>query len=240
LTGHVFALETGLSSDPEMNWRLSQLDRYVLISCSDAHSPQKLGREATVFDTDFSYPGIYQALSGEDHQGLLGTVEFFPEEGKYHYDGHRQCRMRMSPEDTIRHKGLCPKCGQPVTVGVMARVEELADHPAGRQSPQGRPFTSLIPLPEIIAEAKGAGPNTKGVQEIFFRMLGKIGNEMSILTESPIELIAQTAGPLVAEGIRRVRHKEVQIHAGYDGEYGTIRLFSDAERKADTTQMSLF
>lgn len=240
LSGHIFAVETGLSSDPPMNWRLSQLDPYVLVSNSDAHSPPKLGREATIYDTEFSYQGIYRALSDRGDKGLVGTIEFFPEEGKYHYDGHRDCRLRLHPAETIKNKGLCPKCGKPVTVGVMARVEELADHPEGRTSPNSRPYVSLIPLAEIIADAKGMGVNAQGVQKIFFEMLRKLGNEIFILREAPLERIKKLSGSLIAEGIRRVREKQVQIAAGYDGEYGTIRIFSSEERELPEEQMTLF
>ncbi|MDQ7053519.1 MAG: endonuclease Q family protein [candidate division KSB1 bacterium] len=145
LTSHIFAVETGLSSDPPMNWRLKQLDPFVLVSNSDAHSPQKLAREATIFDTEFSYPGLYRALADPDDRGLLGTIEFFPEEGKYHYDGHRKCGVRLHPRETLANKGLCPKCGKPVTVGVMARVEELADRPEGEKPPRWRPQSCAAP-----------------------------------------------------------------------------------------------
>ncbi|HBR15334.1 MAG TPA: hypothetical protein DD723_07315 [Candidatus Omnitrophica bacterium] len=240
LSSHIFALETGLSSDPLMNWRLSRMDPYALISNSDAHSPQKLGRESTIYDMDFSYAGIYRALSDPKDKGLIGTVEFFPEEGKYHYDGHRQCQTRLHPKDTITQKGLCPQCGKPVTVGVMSRVEELADHPEGRKSPRGRPYYSLIPLPEIIADARGMGQNSGAVQRLFMELLSKVGNEMYILRDAPLEEIQRTAGSLIAEGIRRVRSGKVEIAAGYDGEFGTIKIFSPKERKTVKEQILLF
>lgn len=240
LTKHVFAVETGLSSDPLMNWRLSQLDPYVLVSNSDAHSPPKLGREATIYDTEMSYPAIYKALSDPNDKGLAGTLEFFPEEGKYHYDGHRACDTRMHPRETTQNKGLCLKCGKPVVVGVMARVEELADHPEGRKSPRWRPYHSLIPLPEIIAEARGVGPGSKAVDQMFFTMLNKLGNEFFILREAPLDQIQKVAGSLIAEGIRRMREGKVNIAPGYDGEYGTIHIFSDEEREGSEEQMMLF
>lgn len=239
LTQHIFAVETGLSSDPPMNWRLSQLDRFVMMSNSDAHSAQKLGREATIFDTELSYPAMYTAMK-ENTKGLVGTVEFFPEEGKYHYDGHRACDCRLHPKETIANKGLCPVCGRPVTVGVMARVEELADHDDGRKSPRWRPYYSLIPLAEIVAEARGVGVNSKAVQGIFMQMLNDIGNEMHILREAPLNEIKNHAGTLIAEGIRRVRDGKVNIAAGYDGEYGTVKIFSDQERAAPDDQLQLF
>ena len=240
LTPHVFAVETGLSSDPIMNWRLSQLDPYVLVSNSDAHSPGKLAREATVYNTEFSYSGIYKALSDKNNKGLEGTIEFFPEEGKYHYDGHRDCKMRLHPKETAKNKGLCPHCGKPVTVGVMARVEELADHPEGRKSPRWRPFFSLIPLPEIIAEAKGVGANSKSVEITFRDMLSKLGNEIFILRDAALKDISGAGYPLVAEGVRRMREGKVHIAAGYDGEYGTIEIFTTEDREKADQQMTLF
>ncbi len=231
LTPHIFAVETGLSSDPPMNWRLKQLDRFVLVSNSDAHSPAKLAREANLFDTELSYPAIYRAWQEESDRGFLGTIEFFPEEGKYHFDGHRECKTRLHPQETAAHHGNCPVCGKPVTVGVMARVEELADRPAGERPPRWRPYTSIIPLPEVIGDARGQAATTKGVNEVFERLLKQVGNELHILQEAPLEEIKKYAGEVVAEGIRRMRKGEVQIAAGYDGEYGTIHLFTDEERK---------
>lgn len=231
LTPHVFAVETGLSSDPPMNWRLKQLDRFVLISNSDAHSPQKLAREANLFDTELSYPAIYRAWKEVEDRGFLGTIEFFPEEGKYHFDGHRACRTRLHPEETRRLKGDCPVCGKPVTVGVMARVEELADRPAGEHAPRWRPYANLIPLPEIIAEAHGQGVNAKAVAALFDLLLKKLGDELHILQEAALEDIGKFAGPVVAEGIRRMRCGAVNIAAGYDGEYGTINLFTLEEKR---------
>lgn len=239
LVDYIFAVETGLSSDPVMNWRLSQLDRFVMMSNSDAHSAPKLGRESTIFDTDMSYPAMYEAMKNNT-KGLVGTVEFFPEEGKYHYDGHRNCDCRLHPKETIANKGLCPVCNRPVTVGVMARVEELADHDQGRKSPRWRPYYSLIPLPEVISEARGVGPNSKAVQGVYMEMLASLGNEMSILREIPLEEIKKTAGTLIAEGVRRVREGQVQIAAGYDGEYGTVNIFSDEERGTPEDQLTLF
>lgn len=243
LTEHIFAVETGLSSDPLMNWRLSQLDPYVLVSNGDAHSPPKVGREATIFDTEMSYPAIYNALKQHDtDKGLIGTVEFFPEEGKYHYDGHRACQTRLHPRQTIEHKGLCPICGKGVTVGVMARVEELADHPEGRKSPNWRPYYSLIPLPEIISETVGVGPKSKKVQNIYMEMLANLGNEMFILMDCSIEDIQRKAGTMIAEAIHLMRKGEVNIASGYDGEFGTIKIFSDEDRQAHLhkEQLTLF
>ena len=239
LTEHIFAVETGLSSDPLMNWRQRQLDDYVLVSNSDAHSPQKLGRETTLFDTACSYPAIYSALSDPEDEGLTGTVEFYPEEGKYHYDGHRKCGRRMHPRETIAADGLCPVCGKPVTVGVMARVEALADREEGKRSPRARHFYSVIPLPEIIGEAKQVGPGTKTVDSIYQAMVSRLGSELDILLDIPEADIAQVGGPLIAEGIRRMRVGEVDILPGYDGDYGVIKLFNPEDRLGGDTQIAL-
>ena len=240
LSDHIFAVETGLSSDPLMNWRLSQLDKYVLVSTGDAHSPPKVGREATVYDTEMTYSSIYNALKDPKDKGLIGTVEFFPDEGKYHYDGCRNCQQRLHPQETIKLKGKCPGCGKQVTVGVMARVEELADHPEGRRSPKARLFFSLIPLPEIISDVKGVGPNSKTVQKIYFEMLGALGNEYGILQDMPIEQISQSCGSNMAEAIDRMRKGNVYIAPGYDGEFGKIKIFSPEERQSAKEQLALF
>lgn len=240
LTKHIFAVETGLSSDPPMNWRLKQLDPFVLVSNSDAHSPHKLAREATIYDTEFSYSGIYRALSNPNDKGLQGTLEFFPEEGKYHYDGHRVCETRLRPEETLKLQGLCPVCGKEVTVGVMSRVQELADRPEGQKSKRWRPYYNLIPLVEIIAQARGMGVNSQTVQDFYFQMLTKLGNELFILMEAPFKDIEIAAGDLIADGIRRMRQGEVQIAAGYDGEYGTVHLFSKQDHKSKEGQLTLF
>ena len=240
LTPHVFAIETGLSSDPLMNWRLSQLDPYCIVSNSDAHSPQKLGRETTLYDTELSYPALYRALSDPNDPGLVGTVEFFPEEGKYHYDGHRKCGTRLHPRETHASNGLCPVCRKPVTVGVMARVEALSDRPEGVKAPRWRPYHSLIPLTEIIGEAIRVGPDSKAVAEIYQKLLTRLGNEFHILMDAPIEEISTTGGPVVGEGIRRMREGAVTITPGYDGEFGTIKLFDGQERETITVQTNLF
>lgn len=239
LTEHVFAVETGLSSDPLMNWRQQQLDAYVLISNSDAHSPGKLGRETTLFDTSCDYPAIYSALSDPEDEGLTGTVEFYPEEGKYHFDGHRKCGRRMHPRETVAANGRCPDCGRDVTVGVMARVEELADREEGKKSPRARHFFSVIPLPEIIGEAKQVGPGTKTVDTVYQAMVSRLGSELDILLDIPEDDIAQVGGTLVAEGIRRMRVGEVDILPGYDGAYGVIKLFNPEDRLGGDTQIAL-
>lgn len=240
LTGHIFALETGLSSDPPMNWRLSSLDNYTLVSNSDAHSPPKLAREANVFETELSYPALFDALKTGDPRQFLGTIEFFPEEGKYHYDGHRKCGVRWDPKTTLKHNYLCPECGRDVTVGVMHRVNSLADRELGEKPAKSHPFKSLIPLPEVLAQIYKTGVNTKRVNESWEFLLSKLGSELHILQEAPLQEIEKLGGTLVSEGIRRMREGEVQIDAGYDGEYGTIRLFEDEERAKYSTQLGFF
>ncbi|MCW5852510.1 MAG: UvrD-helicase domain-containing protein, partial [Anaerolineae bacterium] len=240
LTAHIFALETGLSSDPPMNWRVSNLDRYTLVSNSDAHSPPKLAREATVFDTELSYPALFDALKTGDAARFGGTLEFFPEEGKYHYDGHRKCEVRWEPETTRAHQGVCQVCGKPVTVGVMHRVEELADRPEGGRPARVHPYHSLIPLPEILAEVYGVGAGSRQVEQAYETLLAKLGPELGILRDLPLEDIARVGGGLLAEGVRRVRTGQLTIAAGYDGEYGTVHLFSDDERATFSSQLGLF
>ena len=240
LTPHIFALETGLSSDPPMNWRVSNLDRYTLVSNSDAHSPQKLAREATLFDIEPGYDALFAALRSGDPASFLGTVEFFPEEGKYHADGHRKCGVRWDPVTTLAHNGLCSVCGKPVTVGVMHRVEILSDRPAGGRPERVAPFYSLVPLPEILSELYGVGAGSKRVQESYHSLLGRLGPELFILRQAPLEAIAATGGERLAAGIGRMRRGDVTPEGGYDGEYGVIRLF-DQETSADpSAQPSLF
>lgn len=238
LSEHIFAVETGLSSDPAMNWRVSGLDRYRLVSNSDAHSPPKLGREACVFDTEVDYHAMRRALeTGEDY---LGTVEFFPEEGKYHLDGHRKCGVRLTPEETRRLEGECPECGRPVTVGVMHRVEELADRPDGAR-PEGRePYRSLVPLPEILSEVRDVGVKTKTVRRELAGLYHRLGPELAVLEELPLEEVEGGAGPLLAEAVRRLRAGKVRKEPGFDGEYGVIRLFEPGEVERQPTLGGLF
>lgn len=240
LTPHVYAVETGLSSDPPMNWRLSGLDRVALVSNSDAHSPKKLAREANIFDTELSYKGIYSAIKEKDRTKFKGTIEFFPEEGKYHYDGHRICNQRMRPSETKQNNGLCPKCGSKATVGVMHRVEDLADRREGVLPSVAFPYRRLIPLTEIIAEVDGVGVNSKKVENTYFRLLTALGDELSILQEVPWKEIAQACAPSLAEAIRRVREERVSIAPGYDGEYGKIKIFDKEERAKANGQIELF
>lgn len=228
LSEHIFAVETGLSSDPEMNWRVSKLDKFRLVSNSDAHSPSKLAREATVFDTSPDYYSIMNAL--KTGNGYIGTVEFFPEEGKYHEDGHRKCNVCLTPEETRKFNGICPVCGKPLTIGVLNRVCELADRDFQNTfKPQtaGEVF-SLVPLPEILSEIMQVGPSSKSVTNEYERLIRKFSSEFSILREVPAEDISKDS-PLLAEALTRLRSGKVIKNAGYDGEYGVIRLFDDSE-----------
>ena len=239
LTGHIFALETGLSSDPPMNWRVSNLDGYTLVSSSDAHSPQKLAREATVFTTDLTYDAIFDALHTGDPDHFGGTIEFFPEEGKYHLDGHRKCAISWEPPTTLAHDGVCPVCGKKVTVGVMHRVETLADRPVGGKPDRTHPFVSLIPLPEVLSEVHGVGPNTRTVERAYFKLLDALGPELSILQDVPLEDIAAAGGSQLAYGLEHMRHGQVVALGGYDGEYGVIKVLSGVEDDA-SPQIGLF
>ncbi|SDP94050.1 TIGR00375 family protein [Actinopolyspora xinjiangensis] len=226
LAGHVFALETGLSSDPEMNWRLSGLDGYTLVSHSDAHSPPMLAREATVFDTELDYFAIRRAL--ETGVGFEGTVEFFPEEGKYHLDGHRKCGVRLDPAETRRHGRRCPDCGKPLTVGVLNRVDALADRAEGVRPSGAAEYRNLIPLPEIVGEIRGVGPKSKKVFGEISELTARHGSELAILENVPVERLRRENGAL-AEAVERLRVGAVHREAGYDGEYGTIRVFEPGE-----------
>ena len=222
-TPHIYAIETGLSSDPAMNWRLSSLAKITLLSNSDAHSPNTIGREANIFDCEVSYAAIMDAIKSE--RGLIGTIEFFPQEGKYYYDGHRSCAVSMSPDETIQHKYLCPVCGKKLTMGVMHRIEELADKKMGIR-PEGRPpFYSVMPLREIIAETINAGAKSRTVDREYARLLQELGNELSILTTIPLEDLERACSPRFAEAISRMRKGDVNIKPGFDGEYGKVRIF---------------
>lgn len=228
LTSHIYAVETGLSSDPAMNRRISSLDRFQLISNSDAHSPGKLGREGNLMEIELSYGGMEKAIrTGE---GLSGTIEFFPEEGKYHYDGHRKCGVCLTPEETKKYNGKCPVCGKKITIGVENRIESLADREEGFMPEDAKPFESLIPLSEIIAEVlKVRSSSGVRVQRKYADMLARLGTEFDILREVPVENIRKEAGDIFAEGIRRARCGQVKRCPGFDGEYGSIRLFGEQE-----------
>jgi len=238
LANHIFAIETGLSSDPPMNWRVSSLDRFRLVSNSDAHSPHRLGREACGFTTPVNYYDMLQAMVTGN--GFAGTIEFFPEEGKYHLDGHRNCGVSLTPEETAAAGGRCPACGKEVTVGVLHRVAALADRPAGGQPARVDPFRRLVALPEIVAEIKGVGSGSKRVAHAYEGLLARLGPELYLLEQAPLEEVRAAGSDLLAEAIARMRAGRVTASAGYDGEYGRIRLFTDGELARATQVGVLF
>ena len=237
LSEHIFAAETGLSSDPPMNWRVSGLDGITLVSNSDAHSPAKLGREANLLDIELGYEPLLDAL--RTRKGFEGTLEFFPEEGKYHLDGHRKCNIRLTPEETRKLGGVCPVCGGPLTVGVMSRVMDLADRTEGEPPNSARPFSSLVALSEVAGEVLGVGPNTQGAQRLLNQMLETLGPELHVLRFVPIEDIRRSAGALAAEAVRRVRAGALTLQGGYDGEYGVVRIFDRTDRASLSGQGAL-
>ena len=226
---HIHAIETGLSSDPEMNWRLSMLDNITLISNSDAHSPAKIGREANVFDCGMDYFEIMEIIKKKDKKRFLYTMEFFPEEGKYHYDGHRECKVLMSPAETKKGHGKCPVCGKGVTVGVMHRVDALADRLAGFMPENAIPTKHLVPLEEIIAEAFDCGVNTAKVRKEYEMVINEAGSEFAMLLDLSDDEIKKVCQPKVAEGIIKVRQGKLDIIPGYDGEFGKINIFGEKE-----------
>ncbi len=255
----IFAIETGLSSDPQMNWRLSKLDKIALISNSDSHSLPRIGREANIFECDLSYEGIIEAVqnSSPDRRNsasvprspaMVATIEFFPEQGKYHYDGHRSCEIFLSPEETKKYKGLCPKCGKPLTIGVLNRVEELADRKieiTGKNSllhsyDDFTPYYNLVQLDEIIAQGLETGPASKKVLAEYHNLIKTFGSEIKILMEVNINDLKKTTLPRVAEGIEKMRNGNIKIRPGYDGEYGLINLFDKENKKPDLPQTPLF
>ncbi len=250
-TKYIYAVETGLSSDPAMNWRLSQLDKITLISNSDAHSLPKIGREINVFDTELSYEGIATAIKTSNPTSprlrgarFLYTIEFFPEEGKYHYDGHRLCDLSLSPKESKKYNNICPRCGKPLVIGVLNRVEELADRPEGFVPENAIPFKNLIPLNEVIAESIGVSVAGKEVSKHYNNLIKKLGNEFEILLESSRKEIEQESSKEIAEGIMRMREGKVCVEPGYDGVYGKIKIFdkvgAESGGKTDFNQKTLF
>jgi uncharacterized protein (TIGR00375 family) len=240
-TEQVYALETGLSSDPAMNWRVSALDGLTILSNSDAHSPQNIAREANIFELGKpSYDEIYQAIRTKDLTKIKGTIEFYPEEGMYHYDGHSECGVVMSPTESKKIKGVCPVCKKQLTIGVAARVEELADRPEGAKPERAAPFHKLVELDKIIAEATGIkSRQAKQVQVVYKKLIKEAGNELYILLDAPFDKIMQVSGEKVAEGVRRVRAGELKILPGFDGQYGQISIFRP-EESAASRQNKLF
>ena len=237
---YIYAIETGLSSDPVMNWRLKQLDKITLISNSDAHSPQKIGREANVFDTELSYFAISQAIKEKDPKKFLYTIEFFPEEGKYHFDGHKTCDVSLAPKESKKYNDVCPVCARPLTIGVLNRVERLADRAEGIKPDNAIPFRNLIPLVEIVAESVGKSVISKEVLKYYDDLIKNLGNEFDILMQVDREKIEKASLPEIAEGIIRAREGKVNIKPGYDGVYGKIEIFGKNDRSKKIFQKALF
>lgn len=229
LSSHIFALETGLSSDPEMIRTISSLDRFTLVSNSDCHSPSKLGREANLFETGFDFFSMKQALQEPSKGGFKGTIEFYPEEGKYHQNGHRKCGVCLTPEETIRYRGICPICKKPLTIGVMHRISELADRKHPVYPKEQERFISLIPLVEILSEILRVGAGSKKVLKEYSKLINQFGSEFDILMDAPVDMISQLHSTTLAEGINRLRNRNVIRKPGFDGEYGIIRLFKPGE-----------
>lgn len=229
LSHHIFAVETGLSSDPAMNWRISFLDRLSLISNSDAHSPEKLGREANIFDTELSYPAIKEALENKATQKFLGTYEFYPEEGKYFLDGHRNCGICFSPDSTVIYKGKCPVCSNPLTIGVLNRVEELSDRKLGEYPHHTLPYFSRIPLKEILAKILKTSVTSKKVMKSYLHAITVLGSELEILDAVDLSKFGTVGIPLLTEAIERTRNGRIHITPGFDGKFGTIQIFDENE-----------
>jgi len=228
---YIYAIETGLSSDPSMNWRLSSLDHITLISNSDAHSPSKIGREANIFHCNLDYYEIINTIKNKDRNRLIATIEFYPAEGKYHFDGHRKCNVVFSPQETKRHNYICPVCGKRLTVGVMHRIESLADRPSGHRPNNAIPEIHLVPLEQIISEALGVQTTTKAVQEEYKRLVSIGGSEFEILLKLSMEELSRFVPPRILEGISRVREGKLFIKPGFDGVYGKIKIFDSEEKQ---------
>ncbi len=239
-TPKILSLETGLSSDPAMNWRWSKLDRFCLISNSDSHSPSKIGREASVFSGKIDYKELRQILKTKDRAKFLFTIEFFPEEGKYHWDGHRACKTRLSPEESKRINNKCPECGKSITIGVMHRLESLADRKESYESKDGPSFKSVVPLAEIIGEALDVGPDSVTVEKEYFQLIKNFGSEFKILLDTPEDELKNGCPFRIFKGIMNMRKGNVERLPGYDGEYGKINVFKEGEEKASEKQLSFF
>ncbi|MFA5954373.1 MAG: endonuclease Q family protein [Patescibacteria group bacterium] len=241
LAPHISAIETGLSSDPPMNWRLSALDHVTLVSNSDAHSLDNLGREANVFKKGkgLTYERLRAILRQEERGGFLYTIEFYPEEGKYHADGHAVCGVRLQPEETKKYGGRCPKCGRPITVGVLSRVQILADRALTNKRDGRVPFRYIVPLREIIAEVIGIGKKTKGVARVYDALVPTLGTEFEVLLEVPTSAIKAAGFPEIAEAVHRVRTGKVTVLPGYDGIFGTVSVGAPGHKQKTQTPLFL-
>ena len=245
LSKRVFALETGLSSDPKMNWTLSALDNYTLISNSDAHSPSRLGREANIFNCNISFSEMKEVLKTKDRKRFLSTIEFFPEEGKYHYDGHRNCNVMLSPEESMNIDDICPVCGKQLTIGVAHRVRLLSDRKEGFVPDNAIPYKNLVPLEEVIAEALDMGRESITVKNQYLKLVKELNGEFNVLLNSPITEIASHSDERIAYAVEQVRNGTLNIIPGYDGVFGKVNILS-SETKSQTAnnteenQMKLF
>ncbi|MBP7497010.1 MAG: hypothetical protein KA792_05035 [Bacteroidales bacterium] len=229
LSERIYTLETGLSSDPPMNWLCSSLDKYTLVSNSDAHSPEKLGRNANIFNTDFNYLSLINALKTGDTSQCLGTIDMYPQEGKYHFAGHSNCGICLSPEDSVKFNGICPVCNKEVTIGVMNRVNELADRNKPEERQNKLPFYHIIPLKEILSEILGKPATSKHITNYYEKLLNKFGQELHLLLDLSFDEIKDGGEPQLAEAIKRMRAGEIYIKEGYDGEYGIIKVFGERD-----------
>ncbi len=238
-TDKIFSIETGLSSDPAMNWRWSKLDRFCLISNSDSHSPAKIGREANVFREKINYKDLIQILKTKDKMRFLYTVEFFPEEGKYHWDGHRMCGTRLSPQEAKRLNNRCPKCGKPITIGVMHRLEGLADRKEGFALDSSPSYKSMVPLAEIIGDALGLSADSATAAREYSQLIKSLGSEFHILLEMPDAELMEKCPPKIAKGIINVRRGSLEVTPGYDGEYGKVKIFKEGDAVQER-QLSFF
>lgn len=238
-TDKIFSIETGLSSDPGMNWRWSKLDRFCLTSNSDAHSPSKIGREANVFKDKINYSELIDILKKKDKERFLYTIEFFPEEGKYHWDGHRDCKMRLSPQESMKVNNICPACGKKVTIGVMHRLEGLADRSEGYVDQASPSFKRLVPLAEIIANAFEIGADSVRVEREYFQLIKNFGTEFSILLDMDEKELKENLPERIAKGILNVRKGDIEVVPGYDGEYGKVKVFKEGDSAKDK-QLSFF
>ncbi len=238
-TAKIFSIETGLSSDPKMNWRWLKLDRFCLTSNSDAHSPAKIGREANVFKEKIDYHQLINILRTKDKNKFLYTIEFFPEEGKYHWDGHRMCKTRLSPKEAIDVNNACPVCGKRITIGVMHRVEALADRGEGYVDILSPSFKSVVPLAEIIGDALGVSSDSVKVEREYFQLIKNFGNEFNILLEVSEKELKTKCSQTIAKSIINMRKGNIDIVPGYDGEYGKVSVFKGDEKESDK-QLSFF
>lgn len=242
MTHYVYAIETGLSSDPEMNWRIPWLKDKAILSSSDAHSCPKIGREATCFNTEFNYNGLYQAIKSNSSSKIAYTIEFFPEEGKYHYDGHRNCNLSLSPEETMKYNDICPKCGMSLTLGVLNRVHKLGSQVITAKPVNRPPFHKIVPLEEVLSEVMALPSGSRVLRAKYFEAVQELGEEFKILIDLDIPAIADFNQKL-AEAINKMRQGDIMIKPGYDGVFGEVRLFREEEtsvKEVSASQDRLF